>query len=75
MYLFSRWLLKASSYVVCLSNAVNRLEQHTWMCQDSFGCWGQNCVDLSLVSTISLVATVSCSAFSGKGKSNSFEAF
>ena len=41
--------------------------QHTWMCQESFKCWGQNCVDLCLVSTPLLAATVSV-LFRGKGK-------
>ena len=32
MYLFSLWLSKTSSHVLCLSNAVNKLEQLTLMC-------------------------------------------
>ena len=39
-------------------NVVNRLKQHTWMCQELLGCWVQNCADLSLVSIPSLAATV-----------------
>ena len=67
------YFLKASSHVQCLSNTVNRLEQYTWMCQESFECWAQNCVDLSLVSTSSLAATVSL-LFRERATGNNFEA-
>ena len=59
VYLFSLWPLKASSHVLGLANAVNKLEQHTYTSIESFECWGQNCVDLSLVSTTSPAAAVS----------------
>ena len=59
IYLFSLWLRKASSHVLCLSNLVKRLEQDTWMCQELFQCWVQNWADLLLVSTPSLTPTVS----------------
>ena len=52
--------------IPCLSNAVNRLEQHTEMCQELFQCWGQNCANLSLVSTHSLAVTVSVFSFRGR---------
>ena len=56
MYLFSLWPIKALSNVLCLSDA---FEHHIWTCQDLFECWGQNCADLSLISTPLLTATVS----------------
>ena len=40
VYLFSLWSLKASSHVLGLANAVNRLEQHTYTSKESFECWG-----------------------------------
>lgn len=40
-------------------HAVNKLEQHTWICQDLFKSWYRNCADLPLVSTPSLAVTVS----------------
>ena len=58
VFFFFLWLSKASSHVLCLSNATKKLEQHTLMCQESLECWGQNCVDLSLVSMLSLATTV-----------------
>jgi len=61
IYLFSLWLRKASSRVLCLSNLVKRLEQDTWMCQELFQCWVQNWADLLLVSTPSLTSKVSVS--------------
>ena len=67
MYFFSLWLSKTSSHVLCLSNAVNKLEQLTLICQELLGCWRQNYADLS-PGLHAFTGCDSVSAFSGKGK-------
>ena len=61
--LFSLWLLKASSHVLCLSNTVNRLKQHTWMYQELLS---ELC--RSLLSLHAFTGCDSVNAFSGEGK-------